>query len=177
MNSKIVIYSDFDGVFNISDSSAKSSAIVSTNSAVLAEELEIMWNAEVVKSMSELLDTGLYEFVWHTTWNDGGSIVEAAKAMGLESFVDHTEAVLNTRAKNKMEWTQWKAEHIIADQKVNPRPFIWIDDSAPFFWGDYIRGSFRELPLIIHTNGRVGLTKEDIVKIIDWTQKKVGNNG
>lgn len=171
---KIVIYSDFDGVFNISDSSATASATIETeNSHFLRNKDSISWNPEVVKSMSELLDTGLYDFVWHTTWNDGSNIIKASEIMGFENLTRHTEAILNQNAGSKQEWTRWKAEYIIKDQAENPRPFIWIDDLAPFFWGDYIRGNFRELPLIIHTNGRVGLTKRDIVKIIDWTKERV----
>lgn len=170
----IVIYSDFDGVFNVPDSSATASATIDTSdSEILRKQGNISWNPEVVKSMSELLETGLYDFIWHTTWNDGGNIVKAAQAMGFENFVEHTEAVLNRTAVSKMEWTRWKAEYILEDQAKNPRPFIWIDDTAPFFWGDYIRGHFRVLPLIIHTNGRVGLTTKDIVKIIDWTQEQL----
>lgn len=171
---KIIIYSDFDGVFNVSDSSATASATVETvNSHFLRNKTEINWNPDVVNSMSELLDTGLYDFIWHTTWNDGSNIVKASELMGFKGLTKHTEADLNKNAVSKQEWTRWKAETILADQEKNPRPFIWIDDLAPFFWGDYIRGSFRELPLIIHTNGRIGLTKKDIVKIIDWTKEKV----
>lgn len=170
----IAIYSDFDGVFNISDSSATASATIeTTDSHFLRNKDSINWSPEIVKSMNELLATGLYDFIWHTTWNDGGNILKAAEIMGFEGAMKHTDAVLNQNAGSKMEWTRWKAEYIIADQAENPRPFIWIDDLAPYFWGDHIRGSFRHLPLIIHTNGRVGLTNKDIVKIIDWTQKQL----
>lgn len=166
---KIAFYSDFDGVYNIPISSATKSATVKTNNSdFLKPESVISWNHEVVEMLIELLDTGLYDFMWHTTWNDGGNIVFAAETLGI-THNKYSLSKLNNQAQGKKEWTAWKAEHIIEDQTNNPRPFIWIDDSAPDFWEDHVKGHTREKSLIIRTNGRIGLTKEDIVKIIDWT--------
>lgn len=171
MNDKIAFYSDFDGVYNIPISSATNSATVTTkNSVFLKPESVVSWNQEVVQMLLELLDTNVYDFTWHTTWNDGGNIVFAAETLGFTQK-EYSVSNLNSNAKGKREWTAWKAEHIIEDQTNNPRPFIWIDDCAPDFWEDHVRGHTREQSLIIKTNGRIGLTKKDILKIIDWTMK------
>ena len=173
--SEIAWYSDFDGVFNIPKSSSQvvTANVLTKNSKFLKKHTDISWNPEILSIFMELIDTGKYDFTWLTTWNDAGNIRLAVEAMGIQELHDHVPANLNKDARGKREWTRWKAQTIIDDQKNNPRPYIWVDDDAPTFWEDYVRGHTLAPSLIIKTHGRKGLTKKDLIKIIDWsiTQK------
>lgn len=164
-------YSDFDGVFNIPQSSGLTvtAAIEPENSDFLVNHRSISWNPEVLEIFMEMLATGKYDFTWLTTWNDAGNIELAAKKMGISEVCKHITAQLDKEARGKKAWTRWKAETIIADQANNPRPYIWVDDEAPTFWEDHVRGHTLAPSLVIKTHNSKGLTKKDLVKIIDWT--------
>ena len=110
-----------------------------------------------------------FDFTWLTTWNDGSNIKRAAEVMGVPHLDKHIPSNLNNKAQGKKSWTQWKAEAIIEDQKVNPRPYIWIDDDAPLFWEDHVRGHVYSQGLIIKPHRSSGLTKEHLLRIIDWS--------
>lgn len=170
------IYSDFDGVFNVSQTSETMKAAIETeNSEFLSRKDRIIWNPAIVESFKQLLDTGFYDFVWHTTWNHGGNIKNAADLMGLDNIHNHSVTALNKEARNHKEWTSWKAEAIIEDQMKDPMPFIWIDDSAPLYWEDHVRGHTRESSLVIIPRSKFGLSKEHILEIVDWTSEQLKN--
>lgn len=170
---EIVWYSDFDGVYNLPKSVPDTSqAVVKTDSIFLQKKNLICWKPEIVSLFRELLETGHYDFFWHTTWNDNGSIQEAARLIGLEGFEKYTESNLHIGAQNRRAWTKWKAETIVSRQAVDDRPFIWIDDDAPNFWEDYVKGHTRAPSLILTPNKREGLSREHLIKVIDWTMKQ-----
>lgn len=168
------IYADFDGVFNVTPSKETVSADIATeNSEFLARKDQISWNPKIVGSFKQLLETGLYDFMWHTTWNHGSNIKNAADLMGLDNIHAHSVATLNKEARNRKEWTSWKADAIIENQILNPKPFIWIDDSAPIYWEDYVRGSVPSSSLVLIPKSRVGLSEAEILKIIDWSSEQL----
>jgi hypothetical protein len=167
---KVVWYSDFDGVYNIScESDGVTFADISPTGRYLASHNRIHWNPEVISLMKDVYATGVFDFEWHTTWNDLGDIQLAAEVMGVPELSSYSLPNFNDASRNKRDWTQWKAEHIIADQKRNPRPFIWVDDEAPKHWEDYVRGHTRSQSLIISPRRMNGLRVQDIVRAIDWT--------
>ena len=167
----IALYADFDGVFNIpkNTKNAVTAKVRTRDSVFLKKHTNISWNPEVLEIFMKLIATGKYDFTWLTTWNDAGNIHHATEAMGIEELDEHVPANLNENAKGKKEWTRWKAETVIEDQKDKPRPYIWIDDDAPIFWEDYVTGNTLAPSLIIKPHWREGLTKKDLIKIIDWT--------
>jgi len=170
----ITIYSDFDGVYNISQSDDTVTATIQTeNSEFLARKSKITWNPEIVELLKDLLKTDIYDFVWHTTWNHAGNIRTAANIMGLEGVETYSPISLNGGAKSRKEWTSWKAKSIVEDQAANPRPFIWIDDSAPIYWGDHVQGHSKAPSLVLIPNSKKGLCKEEILKIVDWTEEQL----
>lgn len=172
----ITIYSDFDGVYNIHQSSSTMTETIETeNSEFLARKSQITWNPEIIQILKELLDTNIYDFVWHTTWNHAGNIRSAANIIGLDGVETYSPAVLNGEAKSRKEWTSWKAKSIVEDQTINPRPFIWIDDSAPIYWGDHVQGHVKSPSLVIIPDSKTGLSKKDLLKIVDWTDKQLNN--
>ena len=175
----IAWYSDFDGVYNVpsSEHASSSAAVYPVDSKFLTRHDMISWNPDVLASFEELIKTGHFDFIWHTTWNDASNIRLAAAAMGLVGFDTHTDAKLNEKAKNKREWTEWKAHSIVADQAINPRPFIWVDDNAPVFWEDFVRGHTRAPSLIIKTDSRHGLSRDNLLTILDWTSEQLRAQG
>lgn len=176
----IVIYSDFDGVHNTSKGAASEdlgivSVEVETTSSLLKPSQVVFFNEPVRDDFNHLLNTGIFDLTWHTTWNDGESILEAAEKIGIKAGkanVKVSEPDFNHDARGKKDWTEWKARYIIEDQKKNPRPFVWIDDESPKFWGDEVSGNVRSNGLIIQPKSRVGLTRAHILEIIEFAQKQ-----
>lgn len=179
---KIVIYSDFDGVHNLparlittENQEDTVSVKVETTSSLLKPSQDVYYNEQVRDSFNALLATGLFDLTWHTTWNDGDSIIHAAEKIGINpggAEVVISDPDFNHDAKGKKDWTEWKARYIIEDQKNNPRPFVWIDDEATKFWDLEILGNVRSPGLIIQPKSRVGLTRAHILEIIEFAQKQ-----
>lgn len=174
---KVVWYSDFDGVYNISCDAEKAVGVdVSPRGKYLAAHNRIHWNPEVIGLMKEMYATNVFDFMWHTTWNDSGDIQIAAEAMGVPELSTFSTPNFNDRSRNKKDWTHWKAEYIIRDQAENPRPFIWVDDEAPKYWEDHVRGHTRAQSLIISPRRMNGIRVRDIVNVLDWTMGLPENN-
>lgn len=172
-----VIYSDFNGVYNITPSSNTTRAHISThNSEILSHKTQINWSPESVQLISQLLSTGCFDFIWHTTWNDGANICKVAEIMGLANLVQHSPANFDVKAKGYKAWTRWKADYIIAHQKHNPRPFVWIDDKAPQFWEDHVRGNTLAPSLVVQPNSHNGLELKHIIRILDWAKEHLDWN-
>lgn len=166
----IAWYSDFNGVFNIpkSNPSVETVSITPKGSDFLRKRKFISWDPMVLGLFNEVIETGLFDFQWITTWNDAGNIHRATEVMGIGHLNSHIEADLNKDARNKREWTKWKADTIIENQRLNPQPYIWVDDDAPIFWEDYVKGNTLAPSLIIKTSSKTGLTKNDLLTILNW---------
>lgn len=168
MEAQGVVYSDFDGVYNIPKREGLSFARVPTaGSKFFKEETTIAWNRDILELLGEFLGIADFIFVWLTTWNEHSLIKRAAEGMGFVHS-DHAPAALNHAAKDSKEWTEWKALHIIEDQRRNPRPFIWIDDKAPLFWRAFVEEHTEASSLIITTDSSVGLTKDELLIMVNW---------
>lgn len=170
MANRGIVYSDFDGVHNTPKRSGLSTASVRTaGSKFFRPETTIVWDSEILELFCEFLSVSGFRFSWLTTWNEHSLIRLAAQGMGFP-HEDHAPAALNHEAKGSKEWTEWKALHIIADQRENPRPFIWIDDKAPLFWREFVQEHTEAPSLIITTDSHSGLTKNDLLLMVDWLQ-------
>lgn len=167
----IAIYSDFDGVFNIKKTkNTRSIGVKTQDTEFLAPLSFVHWNPYVVVRMKEFLSSGDYEFIWHTTWNHGNNSKSAANSIGLLGLGNQSPARLNAKAVDKREWTQWKAEYIVQDQKRNPRPFIWIDDHAPLYWTELVEKNTQSPSKILLTNSETGLTLDEIDGLAEWVK-------
>ncbi len=168
MASPGVIYSDFDGVYNIPSRPGLHSAKIATaGSRAFREETTIFWDREVFELFGEFLKASGFEFQWLTTWNEHSLIRQAAREMDFEHS-NHPSVKLNHEAKGSKQWTAWKAGHIISDQRSNPRPFIWIDDRAPLFWREVVESSTAAPSLIIAPDSTSGIGKEEILEMVLW---------
>lgn len=167
---KFVIYVDFDGVFNLPEGTdgTVSAPFTAEGSQYLVKHENVTWRPDMVDAFNDLYNTGLFEILWVTTWNHAGNISTASEVMGFLPH-DHIEpGPFNHEAKRKRDWTAWKAEAIIRDQEETPRPYIWIDDEAPKYWDYHVMGQVRDPGLILKPKKGVGITPEDVVKMIDW---------
>ncbi len=165
-----MIYSDFDGVYNIPQREGLHTALVATpGSQHFREETTIAWDREILELLTEFIAASGFDFEWLTTWNEYSHIGAAAQGMNF-GHMAHAPAQLNPQAKNSKAWTEWKARHILADQRANPRPFIWIDDKAPLFWREIVEQSTSAPSLIITTDSTSGLTREDVLQMVLWLQ-------
>lgn len=165
-----VIYSDFDGVHNVPHREGLLTAQISTvDSRFFKDETEIAWNGDTLQLFLDFISASGFDLEWLTTWNEGGLIHRAAQGMNFP-HLNHVTVTLNGKARSKREWTHWKAAHIISDQRANPRPFIWIDDKAPYFWGEAVAQSTTAPSLIIPTDSIEGLTRQEILSMVTWLE-------
>lgn len=168
---KITIYLDFDGVFNINPYYAdKIIKKPYTKSVFLKNKKNVAVNTEVLSYFKELLDSNIYEVKWLTTWNHNSGIKAILPMIELDNHITFIYPNINRHSKNKKEWTEWKAKAIIQDQEQVSSPFIWIDDTAPRYWDTIVKNSTKKDKLIISPSRSIGLTKKDIVNIIDWSK-------
>lgn len=166
-----VVYSDFDGVHNVPQREGLALAKIQTSgSRFFKDETTIAWDTEIFDLFAELILASGFELSWLTTWNEGSLISLAAEGMQFP-HLNHAPAALNHRARGKREWTEWKARHIIADQKKNPRPFIWIDDKAPLYWQEVVEQHTTAPSFILATDSHSGLTREEILQMVLWIEK------
>lgn len=164
------IYIDFDGVINVPTGNSK--VEIDTKSPYLAKYKTVRWNSEILASLFEVAKVCGAEIVWVTTWGDKQDIVEAVLKMIDIDKVYFLSPKLKTESTNKKDWTSWKAEAIVKDQQHKKSPYVWIDDEALTFWQDYVAGSTFAPSLMIETDSKVGLTKDHLIKMIDWFIEK-----
>jgi len=163
-----VAYSDFDGVHNTPKRSGLSTARVKTaGSKFFRPETTIVWDEEILQLFAQFLRVSGFDLIWLTTWNEHSLIRGAAQGMNFP-YEEHAPAALNHEAQGSKEWTEWKAHHIVADQRENPRPFIWIDDKAPLYWREFVEEHTEAPSLILTTDSYAGLTKADLLSMVNW---------
>lgn len=170
MDTQGVVYSDFDGVHNLPKRLGLQMARVTTaGSRFFRPETVIAWDREILELFGEFLRASGFGLVWLTTWNEHSLIKRAAQGMGFP-HEEHAPAALNPEAQGSREWTEWKALHIIEDQRQNPRPFIWIDDKAPLFWREFVEEHTEAPSLILATNSTSGLSKAELLRMVSWLE-------
>ena len=165
------IYIDYDGVFNAPEpphNDTQSFKVKTANSPHLHKLSTIHYSPHVVKTIDDLCEKYNIELIWLSSWNDNNHILSALKNMnGLHNTKVLTPK-LNHNASTPEEWTQWKAEAIIADQTGNLIPFIWVDDKAPLHHGLRIMAELNVMKKIIVPKSTTGLSVDDLNAITDF---------
>lgn len=153
MNAKATLYLDIDGVVNYMGSRnqhAKRSGLGYLRRSVAIVEgifFPFNWSGQLLCELDEI--DGL-EIVLLSTWNSYPITLFETLNWTPDRILSEVECQDTDRAK---------LEELIEDQKVNPRPFIWADDTATAL--------DVELPddcdaLIIQPDEKIGLTKDDL---------------
>lgn len=168
MSFNATLYKDWDGITNAPEPLFEE--VLSFNVAVegnpyLLNPSRITYAPQVVATIDKIREAHGVELVWSTTWNYLNAVdLLPVHLHGLANGrVLH--ANLNHSARGKAEWTAWKAEAIIADQILNPRPFVWVDDNAPRYWGDHVSKNVDVPHLIVIPDSLHGLTEADLKSI------------
>lgn len=169
---KAKLYLDFDGVINAVNPQhdlITNFDIASTNDKIFAKINNMTYSPTVVEALDNFRDFYDVELVWLSSWNDQQDVLKLPPFLNGLHGGRVLEANLNYEATNKHEWTQWKADAIIADQKMNPLPFVWIDDNAHNFHMETVKlathGTHKSFvqPISDH-----GLTTENLKTISDF---------
>lgn len=171
------LYLDFDGVFNATEPQhdvVEKFIIKVKGSSNFRTENHITFSPTVVGLIEQLRQQYKAELVWLTTWNENNTVLRLAEHLG---GLDHGRVLpanLHTRQVGKKDWTQWKAEAILADQQENPRPFVWVDDNAHTYWDNYVKGHTQQVSLFVSPRSRHGLTLENVLNMGVFLGNKVG---
>lgn len=165
------LYKDWDGVTNAHEPPHDDTSffeIEILNHPWLINPSKITYSPSVVATLDRLLEQYDVELVWSTTWNLNDTVLLLPELLGGLHGGRVLPIKLNEKATNKKEWTQWKAEAIIEDQKLNPRPFVWIDDNAHTYWDEHVKANTRAESLFVTPVSRTGLTSPDLQKIEEF---------
>jgi len=171
---KCKLYLDFDGVVNAVEpqhSEIETFSIPIENSRFLKNPSLITYSPNVINTLDRLREQYNMELIWLTTWNDRSDILLTSPYLkGLDGGRVITP-MLNEEAKNKAEWTQWKADAIIADQTAEPAPYIWVDDNAHQHHSQTVDHHTRHITkLFVTPQSRWGLTNDDLNQIEAFLQ-------
>lgn len=171
---KATLYKDWDGITNAPNphfAEVMSLDVEILDNPYLINPSRITFAPQVVRTIDQLREEYSVELVWSTTWNYLNAVELLHVHLNGLANGRILPANLNHEAKGKGEWTAWKAEAIIADQQANPRPFVWIDDNAPTYWGDYVSEQVSQPHLIIIPNSLHGLTEEHFQQVREFLNK------
>lgn len=173
-----VLYLDFDGVLN---------AFASRNAFTRHKDTfgyhrrhtlngyKVMWSAELVKKMNDLKDAHPYDWAWLTTWTDlAMSMVNPALGTHGDRFVDWDPDFYDVTLPFDVvhERGVRKYAALKADLLLNPRPFVWVDDTAT---SEYVASDFTgvlDVPhLVVTPVDDFGITRTDFALMTDFMVK------
>jgi hypothetical protein len=132
-----------------------------------SKQYDFTFSPELISGLDTLRDMfPNLELVWCSTWNDGNNILMLPKKLGGLFFGRILPCFLPDVSTNDPElWSKWKGEAIIEDQRVDPTPFIWVDDVAVLYHKKVVEETVNnDMPkLFIQPVEKLGVTKKDLV--------------
>lgn len=162
MSPKATLYLDIDGVVNFFASRTKyqkhSELGYLCRSSARAEDTaySMDWSPELLHRLDALEEL---EVVLLSTWNSRAESLFTA----LQWRADRVLGDVESRYSDSL-----KFQELMADQELNPRPFIWADDTATTLatW-------LPDEPdhLILMPDGLIGLTHTNLEEIEDFVRK------
>jgi hypothetical protein len=170
------MYLDFDGVVHAKNphhyNDARTFTIAIEGSRYLSPISTVTFSPTLVQQLDRLLHEYNVELVWATTWNDRNDVLRLSEFLGGLHNGRVLTANLNTEATNKGEWTQWKADAILEDQKMDSKPFVWLDDSAHSWHSETVLAATSETPSLILTPvSEFGISILDLEAIEEFLQE------
>lgn len=163
------LYCDVDGVINIATMQLRKfeNKIIFRKLPTKAGEkfwavpLNITWRKQVSTALS-LMNVN---FFWLTTWNHQAvNILEPLTGIKSAGVLDYKMPLRETMSQHS------KYLLLKKHQKINPTPFIWIDDVAT---KHYLKDDFptTQPHLVIRTQTKQGITDEHITQINEFISK------
>jgi hypothetical protein len=137
-NNLVRVYQDIDGCLNAENNAVAwgggyasgSVSVFHDNRGVRSSNRRtqylMQWNSFLVDRMNALFELPV-ELVWLTTWRSDAP--EVGRMMG---FAPNAERVLHPLSGiTTFPSLEWKLQAILAEQRDNPSPFVWIEDEIP----------------------------------------------
>ena len=168
MDPVATLYLDIDGVVNFFGSRTqhrkhsglsyqRRGAAVAYHPQLGNHPFEMNWSAELLKTLSEL--EGL-EIALLSTWNDSSPAL--FRTLGWS-----TDRVLAPVRRPGTLSEENKFDELVKDQELNPRPFIWVDDTATVLAS---RLELEVARLVITPNDDLGLTRFELDSIVKFVE-------
>lgn len=165
-NRTSVMYLDFDGVFNAKEplhDEVSQFTITVEGSVNFKADNHITFAPQVVNIIESFRESHNTDLTWLTSWNEKERVLHLSHHLGGLHGGRVLPASLHTEQVGRKEWTAWKAHALVEDQKVNPKPFIWVDDHAHEHWGEFVKDETVAPSLLITPTSLHGLTLEELV--------------
>lgn len=174
-----VILMDFDGPINFFSSRSKYRKRgdvhgylkrVSVN--VDRGWFDINWSAELVKKLMDAKKSTGSTWLWHSSWNDYAHILNHHLGIDSDGVVDWDAWTdVNLRASDDVINDIRHARKYAAVVKLihdNPRPFVWVDDTATVLFNPNDFADLNVPYLIVDPKEDVGITKFELNKITSF---------
>ena len=159
-------YIDFDGVINADKPRFDDVTTLDFKIKLgygLVEIHTVTYSPTVLKAIEAMREKFNVEIVFLSTWNENMAILRVMSEMGYLSGARVINPVIDRVTKTNRAWTLWKADGIIADQKNDEVPFVWIDDEAIQFHKKNVDAATGSTPkLFVEPRGYWGLTASNI---------------
>jgi len=136
------LYLDFDGVLNADHPQFDDCETFLVKSTDLrtwqSKQKQITFSPTVVNTLERFREDYNVELVWHSTWNENLDVLNLPKPLRGLAGGRVSPSLLDLNADTNRAWTQWKANALLADQKDDELPFVWVDDEAIKYHGKHV---------------------------------------
>jgi len=160
---KARLYLDWDGVVNADKprfDDADSFLFPKKKGRGLKETHKFTYSPTVVNTLDRFRTEYDVELVWNSTWNENLDILRVAEKLGALDDGRVLPAVINRYVDTNRQWTQWKADALLADQRGDALPFAWVDDMALEFHGkDVVTATTGTHSLLVEPREYWGITQ------------------
>lgn len=154
---RVKIYADVDGTLAV----GKFHRHLTAEVVVQGHALTIRWRPDVVEPLAALSHLRGIEWWWLTAWGaDAVTLLDPLWGINSAGVIDWAEPF-----GDWMHVTKRRA--VIADQELDPTPFVWMDDVAlqKLEEGSPLR---RGDSLLISVNDLVGVTLDDVEAVKEF---------
>ncbi len=179
-----VLFIDFDGVLNFTGSVARyretPGALGDVRETALSVgqfSFRIQWSAELVRELADLKERAPFDWLWLTTWREH-AVAQVDPALGTPSdgYVPWSSGAVS------MPWadsaSSRKYDALMETLSVNPRPFVWVDDTAtPAYDAADFVGDLDVPHLVVAPSTDVGLLCPDVDAIAAFLLGLQDNDG
>jgi hypothetical protein len=147
------LYLDFDGVLNAKKPQFNDVEQFDLNTNGLRTKVlkktTVTFSPTVVNTLESFRELYNVELVWLSTWNENLDVLRLPKPLRGLTGGRVLPSLLNLYADTDRQWTQWKADALLADQKNDELPFVWVDDQAIKFHGKTVAASTVGTPSLM----------------------------
>ncbi len=178
-----VLFLDFDGVVNFLGTEAayrrEPGSLGYVRRATLAVgelEFRVQWSAELVRELNSVKRSSPFQWLWLSTWREH-AVVGIDPALGTRSdgFVpwgmpdDPSGDASAADRKGKRSTSKYGA--LLAEVRANPRPFVWVDDTATGAFNEFDFVGDLDVPhLVVAPRAEVGLLRWELEEIVAFLE-------